>query len=118
MQESFYKKIEKLQEKLSNCETREEMRQVVQSFDIDLFVSYNTNSFFSFTESLRDDQSSGSLSFTVETKITSGNLKARGRSTTFYINGPELSKKEVERKYTQTIIQTLQHLDFEEEEND
>ena len=92
------------------------MRQIVQSLDIDLFVSYNTNAFFAFTENLKDNCLSGSLSFAIYTKISDGNHEAMGKPATFHMNAPSFSKKELETLYVKTILNTLEYLNFEEDE--
>ena len=101
---------------MESCISFKEMRQVVQSLDIDLFVSYNTNTFFAFTENLKDNCLSGSLSFAIYTKISDGNHEAMGKPTTFRISAPSFSKEELEKLYVKTILRTLEHLNFEEGE--
>lgn len=115
MKQSFYRRVRELQEGLENCISRKEMRQIVQSLDIDLFISYNTNTFFAFTENLKDSCLSGSLSFAIYTKISDGNHQAMGRPTTFHMNSPSFSKEELEKLYVKTILSTFKHLNFEED---
>jgi len=114
MKRSFYKRVRTLQRRLESCISFKEMRQIVQSLDIDLFVSYNTNAFFAFTENLKDNCLSGSLSFAIYTKISDGSHEAMGRPTTFRMCAPSFSKKELEKLYVKTILNTLEHLNFEE----
>ena len=116
MKRSFYKRVRTLQQRLESCISFKEMRQIVQSLDIDLFVSYNTNTFFAFTENLKDNSLSGSLSFAIYTKISDGNHEAMGRPTTFHMNSPSFSKEELETLYVKTILNTLEYLNFEEDE--
>ena len=118
MHKPFYEKVKKLQEKLKDCSSRAEVKQMVQTLDIDLLVSYDTNSFFSFTESFKDEQGSGTLSFSVSTEVTNGKEKVIGRPTSFYVQSPGISTKNVERKYVEAIIHTLMHLDLEETEDE
>jgi len=114
MKRSFYKRVRTLQRRLESCISFKEMRQIVQSLDIDLFVSYNTNAFFAFTENLKDNCLSGSLSFAIYTKISDGSHEAMGRPTTFRMCAHSFSKKELEKLYVKTILNTLEHLNFEE----
>ena len=116
MKQSFYKRVRTLQRQLESCISFKEMRQIVQSLDIDLFVSYNTNTFFAFTENLKDNCLSGSLSFAIYTKISDGNRQALGRPTTFHMSAPSFSKEELEKLYVKTILRTLEYLNFEEDE--
>lgn len=116
MKQAFYKRVGILQRRLKSCISLKEMRQIVQSLDIDLFVSYNTNAFFAFTENLKDNCLSGSLSFAIYTKISDGNHEAMGRPTTFHMSAPSFSKEELEKVYVKTILRTLEYLNFEENE--
>ncbi|QVL54915.1 MAG: hypothetical protein KFB95_06235 [Simkaniaceae bacterium] len=116
MKRSFCKRVRTLQRRLEGCISFKEMRHIVQSLDIDLFISYNTNTFFAFTENLKDGCLSGSLSFAIYTKISDGNHEAMGRPTTFRVSAPSFSKEELEKLYVKTILNTLEHLNFEEDE--
>lgn len=113
MKQSFYQKVGELRKQLKACVSRKQMRRVVQSLNIDLFVSYNTNSFFSFTENMNTNCPSGSLSFAIYTKISDGNNQVVGRPATFYINSPSFSKMELEKLYVKTILSTLNYLNLE-----
>jgi hypothetical protein len=116
MQGPFYNKVKKMQAKLQDCKTREEIKQLAQVFDVDFFVEYITNSFCSFTENLRDGLGSGSLSLSVKASISDGKISAIGRlSAGFYIYGNDVSKEDIEREHVKAIIHALQSVHFEEE---
>ncbi|CCB87752.1 Nif11-like leader peptide family natural product precursor [Simkania negevensis] len=110
----FYNKVKKLQAKLRDCKSREEVTQLARAFDVDLLIEYTTNSFCSFTENLRNGLGSGSLSLSVKVKISDGNIAAIGRlAAGFYIYGNDVSKEDIEREHVKSIIHALQCVHFE-----
>lgn len=46
MQTPFYEKVKKLQEKIQDCKTRQEITQYAQALEVDIFVEYNSTTFF------------------------------------------------------------------------
>lgn len=119
MQTPFYNKVKKLQEKVQDCKTREEIAQQAQALEVDVLVEYNSTTFFSFTQNLRDGMCSGSISFSVKANVTDGKTSAVGRSAVgCHVFGNDLTKEDIEREHAKSIIHTLQHLYFEEENNE
>ncbi len=62
---------------------------------------------------------SGSISFSVKANVTDGKTSAVGRSAVgCHVFGNDLTKEDIEREHAKSIIHTLQHLYFEEENNE
>lgn len=116
MQTPFYEKVKKLQEKIQDCNTRQEITQYAQALEVDIFVEYNSTTFFSFTQNMRDGMWNGSICFSVKANVTDGKTSAIARSAVgCHVFGNDMTKEDLEREHVKSIIHTLQHLYFEEE---
>lgn len=120
MQESFYKKVEKLKEKICNCKNIREMRRVVKSSGLDMNVSYTSWDVLNIEESLNSGHLSGHFKARVVANISDGEKTTNNR----FNHGVEwlceeafLTKEEMEERRFIAIMSSLQHLDLEEEYN-
>ena len=115
----FYKRVKKLQEKIQDCKTREDIALCAHALEVDVIVEYNSTTYFSFAQNLRDGMWSGSVRFAVKATVTDGKTASVARSTLgCHVFGNDMTKEDLEREHVKAIICTLLHLDIEDKDQD